>query len=441
MAAKATSPATRSDSGSILLVTALVLVILLGFLALAVDASFMYDVRNRLHATADAAAKSAAIEVRRGNAANIDEFARQAINQQVLANQLPSTALVPANRIVRLCSDPSATCTAPYAGNANYVEVILSLPTGTFFARVLGLDSMTPGARAVAGFAAISNPACLIALGPPSGSNPVLTTSGNVTVNAPGCAMEANGNVGMNGNNTVTAATLTANGNLVMGNPTRVNVSSGSISGTCSGGGPSCNTVQAGMPPASITDPLFDLAEPTPPGSCTAAPSGATIGPPSAGGVVCYSSFSRNGGTTTLLPGTYYLTGGASFGGNSVITGTGVTLFFHTGSLTMNGNAQLNVSGPTSGPYEGIAIYQRRGNSTAPSQGGTTDLNVNGIIYTPSANLLFYGTNGNNDCSIVIARTVTFSGTPDFANTCATYGGSPLPGVGGPGGNSVALAE
>src|SRR3954468_2140273 len=57
----------KSESGSILILTALAMIVLLGVVALAVDGSFMYTERNRMAAAADGAAKSAAFEVYLGN--------------------------------------------------------------------------------------------------------------------------------------------------------------------------------------------------------------------------------------------------------------------------------------------------------------------------------------------------------------------------------------
>ncbi len=51
--------------GQILIVTVLSMTVLLGFAALSIDASFMYDRRNQLYAAADAAAKSVAAELHR----------------------------------------------------------------------------------------------------------------------------------------------------------------------------------------------------------------------------------------------------------------------------------------------------------------------------------------------------------------------------------------
>src|SRR5262245_588754 len=106
-----TERAARDEKGSILILTALSLTVLLGIAALSVDASYMYDMRNKLSAAADAAAKSAAIEVHRGNSANIVKFAQH----QVIAHGF---ALADVSLTVRLCSAPGATCNVPFAGDA-----------------------------------------------------------------------------------------------------------------------------------------------------------------------------------------------------------------------------------------------------------------------------------------------------------------------------------
>src|SRR5438094_4751015 len=71
------------ERGQMLIVTMLVMTAMLGITALAIDASFMYDKRNKLYAAADAAAKSAATEVFRDSTltlANLQDFANQQVN-------------------------------------------------------------------------------------------------------------------------------------------------------------------------------------------------------------------------------------------------------------------------------------------------------------------------------------------------------------------------
>jgi len=53
------------ERGQILIITALGMIMLLGVAGLSIDASYMYDKRNKLFAAADAAAKIGAAEVHR----------------------------------------------------------------------------------------------------------------------------------------------------------------------------------------------------------------------------------------------------------------------------------------------------------------------------------------------------------------------------------------
>src|SRR5713101_993918 len=159
-----TMPNARDDRGQILILTALSMVALLVNAALSIDASFMYDKRNKLHAAADAAAKSGAIEVHRSaNPTTVSLTWLQAFaDQQVTAHGFtPSRAGGTTSVVVN-----HPPLTGSYTGNVNYVEVIASERTSTFFGAVLGWTSVTPGARAVAGTS--SNPNCLITLADPS---------------------------------------------------------------------------------------------------------------------------------------------------------------------------------------------------------------------------------------------------------------------------------
>ena len=90
-----------SERGSILILTALSMTVLLGIAALSIDISFMYDKRNRLHAAADAAAKSGAFEVRRDSV----DFADRSRNVRESAGV---RARVQSGRDDQCCRPPSS---------------------------------------------------------------------------------------------------------------------------------------------------------------------------------------------------------------------------------------------------------------------------------------------------------------------------------------------
>ena len=149
---KFTSGFASNERGQILVLTAVLLTAILGIAALSLDAAFMYDERNRLFAAADAAAKAAALEMRRSGAANLQTFA----NHEVAVHGFNPAA---AGTSVQVNHPPAS---GPFAGDTDYVETIVSRQTSTFFGRLLGAANLTPGARAVAGGS--PHPDCIIAL-------------------------------------------------------------------------------------------------------------------------------------------------------------------------------------------------------------------------------------------------------------------------------------
>ncbi len=200
----------RSEEGSILILAALSMVVLLGMVALAVDGSFMFTERNRMSAAADSGAISAALEYRRNTGASNADLTTFAYREATAHNFDPgATTTVTVNR---------PPLSGAFTANPYYVEVIVSRPTATFFARILDAAwaTMTPAARAVAGTHA--GPNCIVTLN--QSGNPSLYIGQTINLNMPACNIAANGNlqVGPGG-----------------GGSGDVNAASVGIQGTCSG--------------------------------------------------------------------------------------------------------------------------------------------------------------------------------------------------------------
>ncbi len=125
--------------------TAVSLVGLLGIAALSIDAAYMYDRR-------------AAFAKLRNGASNLQAFA----NREVVVMGLGPVVSCGSTGGTSVCVNQPPS-SGPFAGNPNFVEAIVSeQSTATFFGKVLGWATGSPGARAVAG---VSNPAyCLIVM-------------------------------------------------------------------------------------------------------------------------------------------------------------------------------------------------------------------------------------------------------------------------------------
>jgi hypothetical protein len=97
----------------------------------------------------------------------------------------------------------------------------------------------------------------------------------------------------------------------------------------------------------------------------------------------------------TMNPGTYVFTGNLDMTGNGSLNGTGVTLYFAAPNGQLggpgNGNTTLNLTAPTSGPYNGLLIYQDPNDTNTAELNGTPISNFTGIVYMPNAELMLSG--------------------------------------------------
>lgn len=328
----------RSESGSIVILTALVMVVVLGIVAFAVDASFLYSERSRLSAAADAAAKAAAIENQRG-VADLQPFA----DREVALHGF----------------DPGGTTTVSVNRTApGYVEVVVSKPINTFFARMINtaFDTITPAARAVAGLSSPQN--CIVARGN-------FTLYGTALATLSGCDMAVGGTVTLD--------------NAVGGSPPPGVSASGGCVGSCDG----VATTDQPMP----GDPLQTLPSPGMSGyvSGIGCPGGIPAGPtnPLPGG--CYTSIPDTV-HTLQSDAAFEVSGPININGG--LSGTGVLLYLTGGGFIRPiGRTTLSLTAQTFGPYEGIALYADPGATLDLSGGSRLTLNVGGVVYMPNSDV------------------------------------------------------
>lgn len=395
------------DSGNILLLTAFSMVALLGMAALALDVSYAYDVRNRLAMSADAAAKSAAIEIWRGNAANYTAFAQGVIAQDKGAGRIPTTT----GAIIRLCSDAGATCLPSYATN-RYVEVILDNTQATYLGGIVGVASLTPRARAVAGTTVSDN--CILTL---TGGMIQTNPATGAVVTATNCSAAIAGDFEVYG--TLNADSISA--------------------GSCSEG---CDGVSYPAPPPS--DPLSLLTTPTNADCNSGLPgwditvSTAMALPPGTYHNITYTS----GALLSFANGIYCLTGVLK------PQNPGVDLALHTSEALIyvtptgefraaSNNIDLAFSAMTTGSWKGVSFFQDRTNTNDVTFGKNNGLiDTNGAIYVPAAKVVAKNANfaSSRACGILVAGSIEWD-KPNltFDATCNDFGGSPL--------TSVSLAE
>ena len=140
----------------------------------------------------------------------------------------------------------------------------------------------------------------------------------------------------------------------------------------------------------------------------------------------CYSGgngFKFTNGSYHLQPGTYFLDSTDFVANGGTITGTGVTIILTgtpPGQVTMNGNATIQLSAPTSGPYAKMLLIQSPNATNLNNSNtfnGTATSTFDGAIYMPKQQVTFSGNTGAmTKCAMVVARRVEFAGNANMQN-------------------------
>ena len=395
----------RSQTGAVAVLVALLLPVLMGLMALAIDMGLALLRRNQMQVAADSAALSAANARQHG----LD------ISTATLQAQTATTANgfkdAQANTSVRVAIPPGGS--ASFASDTSYARVTITQPSSTLLAWVFGAVNVTTSATAVAGPTSSTQP-CLLTLGA-SGSG-ALSVNGNATVTTNTCGIFVNSN---------SPSALQVTGNITL-TATPIQV----VGGYTENGNVTISPVTTGA--AVSKDPFANLPLPAFSG-CTftnyaKSGNGNVVLTP---GTYCGGiSITGNHGVT-LSPGVYVLYGGGlNLSGNiSPIAGTGIT-FYNSGnsstypysSLSLSGNLTLNLSAPTTGNYAGMLFMQDPLNTKGASIVGNSGAILAGNLYFPNSTLTMTGNSGTSiPTGSVVAQKVSISGNTMFTMT-NTYG-------------------
>ncbi|WP_192254302.1 TadE/TadG family type IV pilus assembly protein [Mesorhizobium silamurunense] len=389
------------ESGNVAIIFALTLPIVVGGAGLGVETSYWYYSSLKLQATADGAAYAGALEKIAGS----DTAAiTTAATQSATDNGLGTGTIV-------VHTPPTS---GPNTAN-KAVEVILNQNLDRMFTSIFSQSKVPEQARAVA---LITDGAysCMDALNP-SASQAALF-SGSTSVKLTGCVIASNSiaddAIKVQGSASLKADCLVSVGGMVLNNP---------VTTVCK------SPITKSLP---VADPFSSLPAPAVSNPCQNG-NKTTLSP----GTYC-SNLSLSG-NVTLSPGVYVLQGNLKINANAVISGTGVTIFM-AGSTTvsMNGNATVTLSAPTSGTYSGMLFYgDRTGTSAQSTFNGTATSLLTGAIYFPRQQVNYLGNfSGVNGCTQVVADTIQWSGNSTINQDCTSLGMKNLPAA-----PSIAIVE
>jgi len=422
---------SRRERGQALVMITLSAIMIFAILGLVVDIGWAHFRKNAAQAAADAAALAAA------QAASISSSGSPVCGANSVVCQAATACPTnisdpPANNLQAGClyaksngfvasgnqnvtmraNTTSPAPGAPGAAVKYWVDVSITETQTELFSAILGNKFLTVGANATAAMLPGPGGGCIYVLDP-SGSS--VTNSGSALIQS-GCGVYINSSsasaVTMSGSATI-RTTGGAKTNIV-GNPGVL----------VSGGATVTPTPNVGV--AAANDPFASMNPPAV-GACTySSPVVITTDTTLNKGTYCGGIITSGTETITLNPGLYIIKSGITESGTPTFNGTGgVTLYFNTGGITGSGTGTFNLNAPTSGTYEGIAIYEDRSDSSAMALSGSTGNQINGAVYVPAATLAYSGYSGvSGVVTTLVAYNLTFSGT-SYISTGATtaFGG------------------
>ncbi|WP_270936092.1 hypothetical protein [Falsiroseomonas oryzae] len=410
--------ADRRGASSLAIAASMVTVF--GAAAIATDVGSWYAARRGAQNAADAGAAAATATLSYTDATTARTAARD------VAARNGFTHAVGGPTTVDVFIPPRS---GPNASNPSAVEVVVTQRQQLGASGYFLSSAPSVVGRSVATLRDARN-VCVLAL---SGQ---LWTGGDLAINAPTCVLASNRraspSIEVTGNSlAVTAFSLAAvascqncgNANVVL-----------------------TERFKEWQPP--IADPYVHLQSktmPRPTNGCMNRGQGNTnLQPYEANGrrMICGDLRINGGEVLNLSPGTYYIFNGGLFvqGGGTLrcstcTGGAGVTIVLtgdpaQIGGITINANSVVDLRAARTAvdrDYDGVLFYRdfraTTNNINNPSIdiNGTTDMRLSGALYFPTSYVRMNGTAGSVLCSVVVAGSITFTGTADVTQ-CAEVG-------------------
>jgi Flp pilus assembly protein TadG len=144
---------SRFESGQALVIIVLAIFGLVGITGLAIDGGMAFSDRRHAQNAADTAALAGALAKINAQETMTEIQARAPMRVAALnraASNGYANNLVTNTVEVYTCDEMGATCAAPYAGDSDYVQVIITSHLDTFFARVIGIPQVHNRVNAIA---------------------------------------------------------------------------------------------------------------------------------------------------------------------------------------------------------------------------------------------------------------------------------------------------
>jgi Flp pilus assembly protein TadG len=365
--------ARQSEHGQALILIVFAIVGLVGITALAVDGGNVYSDRRHAQNAADAAALAAAL-----SRINGEVWVNRAY-QVAASNGYNNNGVT--NSVV-VVSPPTA---GVYKGNIEYIQVTITSHVRTYFASVVGMQSLTNTVQAMARakpsvLGPLFGGAAVVALAPTSDCwfHKAFEVNAELTLDIFGSGIL------INSNNPTCALWTQGEGSIRIETLQPIQIVGGAQIQK-----PKLITP---YPPVTHWAPI-----PYPPPvfmpkvSCTG--SSHQVSPDSQ--EMTPGNWGREPfpptGINRLAPGTYCLGGDFILGPGQTLTGDEVVIVMESGQLRWTGGSLIKIGAPKSGKYHGLLIYQPMENQNTMILNAEIDSSIKGTILAPAAQIRIKG--------------------------------------------------
>lgn len=377
-----------SERGQVLVIIVLTMFGLMGITGLAIDGSRAYSDRRQAQNAADTAALAAALAYVRtpGEDWTAVGFSRAASNGY------------DDNEVSNFVDVYHPPIQGPYAGNTDYVQVIITSHLDTLFGRVLGIEQVTNTVEAVARVdpsvpSTLYDGNAVVGLAPHECKAVKFQGNANTTLTGGGLFVNSDCNVAAFFNNS-SSASLTAPSLTVVGDESHA---------------------VGALNVSTITENVQDQARPYPPREyilpnpeCVenAAKDGETLTPGN------WSGTFPPAGIKYLESGVYCVNSGDfRLNGGDYLEGHDVFIWIESGEVRWNGGATVKLYAPDTGPYAGLLLYLPITNSSGVTINGNSGSGVEGTVMAPASPVDIQGTGDAGITGQIIGYTVDLGGT------------------------------
>ncbi|SMC30837.1 pilus assembly protein TadG-related protein [Polynucleobacter kasalickyi] len=385
------------ENASVIVISALLLAILIGFMGLAIDISYAFYARTKMQSAADASALGAASSLANGGSIENALLTAQSLSAgNGFSNGSSSVITTPT-----IPPGPNPDGSVPsYSNDTSYARVKISQNIPLFFAPVIGFsNTWAIQVNAVAGIK--SSPACLVTIAG-------FTINGTNIANLNNCSAA----IGRN---------------LQATNQSKIVISGTGSTSVFNGGSINCNSCSPTPVSKSGTLPTLPVVN---------IPTGLSpVVDPTCSNHICQPGIYNaqlilNKGVSYTFTSGFYLFNNGISTNSAIVTSApnGVTLYVAANQpIDLSGTLNLSAQTPSGcTPGSGILIYQSPSTITSFALAGSKDqLNFNGIIDLPSLDIKVSGTSSNLTLNgSIIAHSLDLNGNMSpsaSSNSCNNF--------------------